>query len=229
MHNIAVGRGRTVRVGPWRGDRAVASVVTYIDQPLDEAAVAGLISRLRSLGYRRAVTAALTMQEAPSFRTNGFVRVRELVLLERALDTQFAAPSDRLKRLRGRKLDDVLTIDRAAFDSFWAFDLTGIREALNSTPHRILRITADQPLGYALSGVAGDRAYLQRLAVHPNATGQGLGTSLLLDALRWMQKRGAVSAFVNTQHDNVRALRLYNRHGFVEQDQGLVILARDLM
>ncbi len=228
MHNIAVGRGRTVRVGPRRGDRAVASVVTYIDHPLDHASVADLINRLRDLGYRRVVTAALTVREEQSFRANGFERARELVLLERPLNTELPAAGDKLKRARRRDLGDILKVDTAAFDPFWAFDAVGIREALNSTPRRLLRITAEQPVAYALSGVAGDRAYLQRLAVHPEAAGKGLGTSLLLDALRWMQRRGASCAFVNTQQDNDRALNLYKRHGFVEQDEGLVILTRDL-
>ena len=43
--------------------------------------------------------------------------------------------------------------------------------------------------------------------------------------MRW---RGADTAFVNTQHDNHRALDLYRRHGFEAEPEGLTIFQRDL-
>lgn len=229
MRNVQVGSSRTVRLGPWRGVPGVASVSTYLDQPLDSPAVGEIVSRLREQGYRRAVTAALTPAEELTFRANGFEPLRELVLLRRSLAAPVARTEHRLRRWRRRRTDALLDIDAAAFDDFWQLDDTGFKEALNATPHRLLRVTADQPpLGYALSGVARDRGYLQRLAVHPSATGSGIGRSLVLDALRWMRWRGADAAYVNTQHDNTRALALYERLGFEPEPEGLVILSRDL-
>lgn len=230
MRNVAVGRGRTVRVGPWRGDPHVASIATYTDQPIDDAAVATVVRRLRADGYHRAITAALTPKEVEAFAGNGFEPLRELVLLRRALDGPLPSAAVRVRRWRRRRLDEVLAVDRAAFEQFWRFDETALREALDATPQRILRVAGGYPpAGYALSGVARRRAYLQRLAVHPDAAGRGLGTSLLLDALRWMRWRGADEAFVNTQHDNVQALRLYERQGFSAQPDGLLIMDRDLV
>ena len=229
MKNVVVGRGRTVRLGPWRGKPGVASVSTYIDQPIDAHAVEDILERLRRQGYERAVTAALLPSEQKAFTATGFEIERELVLLRRPLDQPIPKAAARLRRWRRHRLDDVLAIDGAAFDDFWRFDEVGLREALDATPHRVLRVDADKPpRGYALSGEARDRAYLQRLAVHPDAAGSGLGTALLLDALRWMRWRGADNAFVNTQLDNVRALDLYERQGFGREPDGLAILAREL-
>ena len=229
MRNVQVGASRTVRIGPWRGITGVASVSTYLDQPLDRAAVGEIVGRLQAQGYTKAVTAALTPAEEVTFRANGFEPLRELVLLRRPLQTPVPRAEHRLRRWRRRRTDALLDIDAAAFDEFWRLDDLGLREALNATPHRLLRVAADQPpSGYALSGVARDRGYLQRLAVHPRATGQGLGTSLVLDALRWMRWRGADAAYVNTQHDNTRALTLYERLGFEPEPEGLVILSREL-
>ena len=70
--------------------------------------------------------------------------------------------------------------------------------------------------------------YVQRLAVHPRAQTAGLGLALLQDGLRWMRLRGARSAYVNTQDDNERALRLYERAGFRRLPVGLCVLGRDL-
>lgn len=241
MKNIVVGRGRVVRVGPWQGAPGAASIATYVDQPVDANAVAEVVDRLRAMGYQRAVSAALAASEEEAFTTNGFTRLRELVLLKRGLDTTLprvdSAQTRRivLKRCPALKLpgrnrfEEVLSIDRDAFDGFWRFDDIRFREALNATPHRLLRLAGRQPpSGYALSGVSRDRAYLQRLAVRPSAAGHGVGTALLYDAMHWMRSRGASEVFVNTQCDNTRALALYERHGFVHEPEGLVIVSREL-
>lgn len=229
MKNVVVGRGRTVRIGPWRGQPGVASVATYLDEPIDADAVREITARLHHQGYHRAVTAALAPAEQEAFTATGFQPLQELVLMKRTLDSTIPRAQHRLRRHRRRKFDDVLAIDAAAFDSFWRFDVVGLREAIDATPHRSLRVTSHQPpVGYALSGVARERAYLQRLAVHPDAGGQGIGTSLLLDALRWMTFRGADVAYVNTQAGNDRARRLYERNGFTAEPEGLAILACDL-
>lgn len=225
MKNLTVARGRTVRVGPWRNDSTTASVATFVDQHLDRAAVAEIVTRLRAEGYRRIVTAALTVPEQEAFMACGFTPLRTLALLRRPLSHPVPRSDIRIRRWRKRRHDEILRVDAAAFDDFWRFDENALREALDATPHRILRVDGSQPpMGYALSGVARSRAYLQRLAVHPDAMGQGLGTALLLDALRWMRWRGAVEAYVNTQDDNERALALYLRHGFETESDGLAIL-----
>ena len=230
MKNVVVGRGRTVRIGPWRGRPGVASVATYLDEPIDAEAVREIAARLQEQGYHRAVTAALAPAEQAAFTSAGFQSLQDLVLMKRVLDSTTSRPQHKLRRHRRRKFDDILAIDAAAFDSFWRFDLIGLREAIDATPHRLLRITTDEPpVGYALSGVARERAYLQRLAVHPDASGQGIGTALLLDALRWMTFRGADVAFVNTQAGNDRARLLYERNGFTTEPEGLAILACDLL
>lgn len=229
MRNLTVGRGQTVRVGPWRGDGRAALLSTFIDQRLDTAAVATVLTRLEDEGYERVVTAALAPTEHDPFLANDFTTVRELTLLRRPLDTAVPRANRRIRRWRRRRHDEILRVDNAAFDEFWRFDETALREALDATPHRILRVDATTaPRGYALSGVARGSAYLQRLAVEPTAAGQGLGSALLLDALRWMRWRGAHEAFVNTQHDNHRALDLYRRNGFVDEEDGLTIFGRDL-
>jgi ribosomal protein S18 acetylase RimI-like enzyme len=171
------------------------------------------------------LTAALSPGETHGFVSCGFTVHRELILLRRVIDEPVPAPKVALRRWRRRDLEPVIALDNAAFDDFWAFDEVALRDAMTATPHRTLRVTRGQPLeGYALTGLAGTRGYLQRLAVHPNAAGRGLGTALVSDSLRWLRWHGATESFVNTQSDNSRALALYERSGFVAEAEGLVIL-----
>ena len=79
-------------------------------------------------------------------------------------------------------------------------------------------------VGYAVTGRAGSRGYLQRLAVDPDAQGQGIGTTLVQDSFDWLRRRGARETLVNTQESNHKALALYERLGYRCQPQGLLVL-----
>ena len=161
---------------------------------------------------------------------SGYVVKESLHLLARDLTDIPKVPRSPLRRGRKRERTDILAVDRAAFGSFWQLDEAGLHDALHATPSARLRVATDSGsiVGYAVSGRAGGVGYLQRLAMHPDQQGRGWGYALVLDGLRWMGRRGARRALVNTQHENDRALGLYRRLGFVDQPQGLAVLVRRL-
>jgi ribosomal protein S18 acetylase RimI-like enzyme len=230
MHEHRLSSGRRFRMGPWRGLTEVAMVTTFADVPLSGQDVGELTEWVRARGGRRIITAALSPREAEGFTASGFEVHRALILLRRPIDTAIEAAAKPLRRWRRRSLEPILDVDSAAFDDFWAFDEMALCDAMSATPHRVLRVNRDGAVqGFALTGVAGARGYLQRLAVDPAAASQGLGNALVQDSLRWMRWHGATEAFVNTQSDNLRAVALYERHGFVAEPEGLVILARELV
>ncbi len=82
--------------------------------------------------------------------------------------------------------------------------------------------------GYGLVGRAGQRGYVQRLAVHPDAQGRGLGRALVVDGLWWLRRWRVREALVNTQEGNSRAVTLYERLGFRHRPGGLAVLQADL-
>jgi GNAT superfamily N-acetyltransferase len=187
------------------------------------------LERLASQGFTSVVTPALAPAEQRAFLLAGFDTHERLHLL--AHDLVDLPPTTRGATRRARRGDrpTVLRLDQAAFAPFWRLDRAGLQEALEAVPSTRFRVTADgRVVGYAVAGRAGPQGYLQRLAVHPDHQGGGRGRALVADALRWMQRRGAGRAVVNTQLGNEAALALYTGAGFRLQPSGLAVLRREL-
>jgi len=121
---------------------------------------------------------------------------------------------------------EIVGIDRAAFSQLWRLDGDGLREALSATPHSSLLLSqdGDRTTGFAIVGVGSIAGYLQRVAVHPDHTRQGIGRSLVRAANKWARRRGALSMMLNTQTDNEPAGRLYVSEGFEKMLDQLTVL-----
>jgi ribosomal protein S18 acetylase RimI-like enzyme len=227
--SLSIGDDR-LRVLPWRGDPSIAYVVARRGRPSDELVrrcVADLAGRFDAV-----LTAALPAEEHGPYLRCGFSVHERLHLLRRPVEPVPVGVGDHhLARGRRRDRDQVLAIDGAAFPSFWRLDDVGLDDALSATPSVRYRVALDdggRPVGYAVTGRAGSRGYLQRLAVHPGAQGRGIGGALVIDGLRWLRRWSAREALVNTQEDNRTALALYERLGFEREPEGLAVLRRAL-
>ncbi|GMU79165.1 MAG: hypothetical protein AMXMBFR46_19580 [Acidimicrobiia bacterium] len=176
---------------------------------------------LVAAGYRRIVTNAMAPDDARAFTTAGFVPVEELFLFTRSL-ADLPSASVPTRRTSRRS---VVALDRLAFGAR-AFDRAALIDACGSTPVSRVRVSGPRraPTGYALTGIAGWRAYVQRLAVHPDARRRGIGRGLLADGLRWAARCGARTALVNTHDDNPGAKALYEAFGFEQLPEGLVVV-----
>lgn len=125
----------------------------------------------------------------------------------------------------------VLAIDGRAFEPFWTLDERGLDDAVRATPTSRFRVAVvdGELAGYAITGRAADRGYLQRLAVDPERHRAGIGTALVADSLRWLARSGASASVVNTQEHNAGAISLYRATGFVPEEHGLTVLVRHLV
>lgn len=226
---IEWGRERA-RTGPWRGDRQVAYLTPLPDGPLPTPAfVRRCLAQLAAEGFERVVTGALSPAEQAGFLAAGFTVEEELYLLSRTLDhLPEPGPSPgRMRRSTPADLEAVLDIDHLSFPPFWRLDEAGLDEAVQATPKARFEVAEVQGrvAGYAITGRAGRRGYVQRLAVHPDVRTGGIGSALVLDGLRWCRRWRATQAVVNTQLTNATALRLYERLGFRRQPTGLSVLS----
>ncbi len=231
-------RGERLRVGPWRGDPHVAHLTPVPGSPSPSADfVLHCLDTLARDGYRRAVTGALAPAEQAGYRMAGFVVTEDLHLLSHDLSGIALAGFSRaaMHRPAAKDWTQVLAVDTLAFDPFWRLDHAGLVDAIGATPHARFRAASwsggsgpQGIVGYAITGRAGKRGYLQRLAVHPDHQGQGLGQALVMDGLRWLRRWRVEHAMVNTQLQNARALALYEHLGFRREPNGLSVLGREL-
>lgn len=225
--------GGWARIRPWRDRPDVAHVLISTEVVLSVATVRECMARARAAGYDAAVTSPLTEAAASPFLEVGFRPQEELRLLEHGLEP--IATGDGAVPLRRAGRGDraaVVDLDARAFPPAWRFGASGLREALRATPAVRFRIApaADDraPVAYAVTGRAGRRGYLQRLAVDPEARGRGYARALVVDALRWVRRGGGRRCFVNTQTDNNEALALYEACGFRRLPSGLSVLGSAL-
>jgi GNAT superfamily N-acetyltransferase len=216
-------------VVPWHGDRLVALVGPARHGRGPRAGdVRSCAEQLDAWGVERAVTPALSLLDAQPFLDAGFRLLERLHLLSKALYNEPPKPGRRIRSGHAWHRRAVLDIDRRAFDEFWRFDETSLREARTATPGSRFAVIIERGdvLGYAVTGRAGSRGYLQRLAVDPNRSGEGIGTDLVHNSFDWAYHRGVQRMMVNTQERNQRALRLYEHLGFLQEPEGLVVLER---
>ena len=231
---IQWGRER-VRAGPWRGDRRVAYLNPVPGAPLPSPDfLRRCLGTLAGRGFGRVVTGALAPSEQVGFRAVGFSVAEDLHLLSHDLHDLpvMDVPGVALRRTRASDRAAVLAVDHVAFQPFWRLDESGLDEAINATPHARFRTAHDAErdavVGYAITGRAGRRGYVQRIAVDPTQHGAGIGRLLLLDGLRWLRRWRVERAMVNTQLDNSRALRLYEATGFRRERTRLSVLGIEL-
>ena len=231
MDVIRFGQERA-RTGPWRGERHVAFLAPLPESPSPSVAfVRSCLGVLAERGFTRVITGALLPAEQHGFLRAGFEVEERLALL--AHDLQDVPEGARVvtRPARASDRERVLAVDNVAFPPFWRLDGDGLDEAVAATPRARFRVVdhgADALVGYAITGRAGRRGYVQRLAVHPDVRRRGVGEALVVDGLRWLRRWRVTQAVVNTQLDNAAALALYERLGFRRQALGLSVLATGL-
>ena len=230
--DLSTGRADRLRIGPWRGDPGIALLSPVPGAVPSSLGLARAVVEVAARGYRSILTPALARAEQEVFLEQGFIVHERLHLLGHDLRSR---PEPRVEGVRLRRahrtdIGAVLIVDGLAFDGFWRFDRAGLDDARRATPRARFTVAEfdDRIVGYHVTGMAGRLGYLQRLAVHPQTQGRGIGTALIGDSLDWCARRHGTSMLVNTQETNLGALHLYRRLGFVDEPTGLAVLSLDL-
>lgn len=122
--------------------------------------------------------------------------------------------------------DRILEVDREAFEGFWLMSRNGLVEAHDTNKTAVVLTAASEQrlFGYAIIGSQWGTAYLHRIAVRPADSGQGVGTALLDEAIRWATHTGARSMVLNVRPENTRAKSVYRRAGFSDTGTALRVL-----
>jgi ribosomal protein S18 acetylase RimI-like enzyme len=218
------------RIAPWRGGGGAAHIVVGSNAAVSPTVVRHCVERAREYGYESALTSAVGPAESDAFLGAGFVVRERLHLLELELRDPLPERGRTLERATRRDRAGVLALDDLAFEPFWQLGQIGLRDALSATPASRFRVgrDPDRISAYAITGLAGNYGYLQRIAVHPEARRSGWGHALVADALAWLWRNGVERACVNTQLENHAAVALYRSFGFACLPAGLCVLGRTL-
>ena len=96
---------------------------------------------------------------------------------------------------------------------------TWISNSLNGYAQQVLVCgPRGEPTGYVTCHVDGTAGRIGLIAVAPEARQRGLGAGLVHAALGWFGGAGVESTLVATQAGNTKAMRLYERCGFLARD-----------
>jgi ribosomal protein S18 acetylase RimI-like enzyme len=183
--------------------------------------------RMMDLGAPSVLSTPLAVSARGPWEAAGFTPHLDLSLMRRSLETSLPAPDHLVVRDADVDLEALLEIDRAAFEPFWRFDYNALQEATQATARSSLFVINDGEngfTGYAVVGYGHAISYLQRVAVHPNWQGQGMGRSLVRAAARGAKRAGSKALLLNTQSENSGATTLYESEGYVLLPESLAVL-----
>lgn len=187
--------------------------------------------RLGRLGVADVISPPLPLAARRTWELAGFEPYVDLALMRRSLDDSPRSPNHLVVERPGIPIEDLLEIDAAAFPEFWRFDEHGLTEAIEATTRSCTLGILDgdgRPVAYAVVGFGSAISYLQRVAVHPDWQGQGMGRSLVRASARKARAAGARVLLLNTQLDNEPAINLYVDEDFVRLPESLTLLHRSL-
>jgi ribosomal-protein-alanine N-acetyltransferase len=154
-----------------------------------------------------------------------------LLAFERVDDTLPPPPkiaSARLRTAHVSDLPELMELDNLAFEHIWHKSGSNISEALAQAASFTVAVVDNKIVAYQWCEMFDRHAHLTRLAVHPQYQGRGIGAQLLHQAITESLNMGADIITLNTQENNQRSQRLYQRFGFVSTRQRIPVLCRDL-
>ena len=158
--------------------------------------------------------------------TRGFIPYRSLYSYDK-FDYYIPSFGNQIITIRPveeRDIPTLLTIDEACFEELWRYDDISFHDIAATNPYFVVAELHGNVIGYQFNALDGDYGYLVRIAVHPSASGQGIGVRLMAEAIRFFEHAHATRIMLNTQDDNIRAHRLYEWFGFVRiQQKGFVL------
>ena len=180
------------------------------------------------LGYDVELVASPPLLKGPDkpWEKAGFQPFLELHLYRRSLVGDLPDRQPEVTTVASPDFTTFYAIDRSAFNPLWRMEPLGLEESYRATTRSVVLTTSngDRVVGYAIVGLSGITAYLQRIAVDPAMQRQGHGQRLLKAAVRWAGDHGAATMLLNTQPENDVSANLYRAQGFARVPGGLRVM-----
>jgi [ribosomal protein S18]-alanine N-acetyltransferase len=118
------------------------------------------------------------------------------------------------RRMTLEDIEQVVSIDQVSFSLPWPE--RSFRYELTDNPaSRCWVVEADGKIvAMLVAWLLVDEAHIATIATHPDYRRQGIAKKLMIHALSYMAKEGAVSSFLEVRESNIAALEMYRKFGF---------------
>jgi len=123
----------------------------------------------------------------------------------------------------------LVALDEAAFGPLWCNVSQTFAHALANFSYFVVADLAGQTVGYLFSNRQENIGHLNRVAVHPDYQGRGIGARLLTEAIEFFRTEKVKVVTLNTQKDNAVSQHLYRHFGFRPMGEEALVLKRDLV
>lgn len=207
-----------------------------------------LISQLHQQGYTTVRTGALHGRAAEALGQIGFDVYEYLVLLQSSPTHSLCAvprtflnqPHRSVVRVphwqttRRVLLAKLESIDQCAFGLLATLDQPSLVLAMRATAHHRVYVSLhdkskmlsrySSTTAFAIAGYTGETGFIQRLAVHPDDQRLGIASQLVAQSMTWFAQHQIKQVLVNTAVTNLNAQALYQRCGFDEKSERLVVM-----
>jgi len=208
---------------------------THADRiPIDEAwntlwDVAQLEIARNKGGTVAAIAIQGWMQEL--LEKSGFINSQEIVMLEWHNGPLVRIPLPKgisLRLMTPEDLPGVAELDAAAFDPLWQNPLDALERAFPQASIATVMEDDQGLVGYQISTGNPLGAHLARLAIRPDAQKRGLGSIMVADLLKRLDRMMIRRLTVNTQNDNLGSMALYSKMGFMETGEQFFVYRFDI-
>lgn len=171
---------------------------------------------LRQLGAESVLWMDHHEWAAPILRQRGFRRFTDVITLTQ-VNTSIPASSGTTAQLRlatSQDVDTIQSIDHRAFTPHWWNSKDTIRDRVKQAISFTVALQDQALVAYAEAEIISLHGHINRIAVDPDRQDQGIGALLLKTTLETLWRYHVKTITVNTQRDNIAALRLYQNFGF---------------
>jgi len=175
-----------------------------------------VLGHLRNLGVRKLAWMDYSGWARPYLERRGFRPLTEVITLIKtdcAMPT-VGAPPITLRPASKGDFAALAVIDHQAFTPPWWRSEASMQRRATRASRFILAERGHEVIGYVETELHPPMGHLNRIAVHPDHQGEGIGGLLLKRALLSLWRRGADRVSLNTQRSNKRSRHLYTRFGF---------------
>jgi ribosomal protein S18 acetylase RimI-like enzyme len=128
----------------------------------------------------------------------------------------------------GGDMAALLAIEEACFEDLWRYDSVAFSDIATTHPYFVVAELSGKVVGYQFNALDSDYGYLIRIAVHPSVDSHGIGSRLMVEAVRFFQQARVSRIMLNTEENNIHAHRLYEWFGFIRIHQMGFVLRKYL-